>query len=93
MIGGWLIALVAWTVTASQRTIGQLAIIYLQTFVVGVGHFAHCIATSCEILAGVLAGVIPLAGCLSWLLPTTLGNICGGVLIVSLLNHGQVKES
>ncbi len=43
VIGGWLIALVAWTVTASHWTIGQLAMVYLLTFVVGVGHFAHCI--------------------------------------------------
>jgi formate/nitrite transporter FocA (FNT family) len=92
VIGGWLIALVAWTVTASHWTIGQLAIIYLLTFVVGIGHFAHCIASSCEILAGVVSGMIPAAGYFAWLLPATLGNICGGVLIVSLLNYGQVKE-
>jgi formate/nitrite transporter FocA (FNT family) len=92
IIGGWLIALVAWTVTASHWTIGQLAIIYLLTFVVGIGHFAHCIAGSCEILSAVLAGVVSLADYFRWLLPATLGNICGGVLIVSLLNYGQVKK-
>lgn len=92
VIGGWLIALVAWTVTASHWTIGQLAMIYLLTFVVGVGRFAHCIASSCEILVSVLAGAVPLAAYLQWLLPATLGNICGGVLIVSLLNYAQVKE-
>jgi len=26
-------------------------------------------------------------------LPATLGNICGGVFIVSLLNYGQVRAS
>lgn len=92
VIGGWLIALVAWTVTASHWTIGQLAMIYLLTFVVGVGHFAHCIAGSCEILAAVLAGAVSPLVYLSWLAPATMGNICGGVLIVSLLNYGQVKE-
>jgi formate/nitrite transporter FocA (FNT family) len=45
IIGGWLIALVAWTVTASHWTIGQIAMVY----------------------------------------------ICGGVLMVSLINYGQVK--
>jgi len=92
VVGGWLIALVAWTVTASHWTIGQLAIIYLLTFVVGVGRFAHCIASSCEILAAVMAGAIPAWGYFGWLFPATLGNICGGVLIVSLLNYAQVKE-
>lgn len=92
VIGGWLIALVAWTVTASHWTIGQLAIIYLLTFVVGIGHFAHCIAGSCEILSAVVAGSVSIAEYFRWLAPATLGNICGGVLIVSLLNYGQVKK-
>ena len=83
----------AWTVTASHWTIRQSAIIYLLTFVVGAGRFAHCIASSsCEIVVSVLAGAVPATRYLAWLVPATQGNICGGVLIVSLLNYGQVKE-
>ncbi len=92
IIGGWLIALVAWTVTASHWTIGQFAIVYLLTFVVGIGRFAHCIAGSGEILSAVMAGAVPVVGYLRWLGPATLGNICGGIFIVSLLNYGQVKN-
>jgi len=88
---GWMIALVAWTVTASHWTIGQLTMVYLLTFVVGIGRFAHCIAGSAEILSAVVTGSIPLAEYFRWLIPATLGNICGGVLMVSLLNYGQVK--
>lgn len=91
VIGGWLIALVAWTVTASHWTIGQLTVIYLFTFLVGVGRFGHCIAGSCEILAAVAARSIPPYSYLHWIVPTTLGNVCGGVVIVSLLNYGQVR--
>ncbi len=91
VVGGWLIALVAWTVTASHWTIGQLAMIYLLTFLVGIGHFAHCIASSCEILTAVMFGSVALTTYVHWLLPATLGNICGGVVIVSLLNYGQVR--
>lgn len=93
VIGGWLIALVAWIVTASHWTIGQLTVIYLLTFVVGVGRFAHCIAGSCEILAAVVHGTIPGYAYFHWLLPATIGNICGGTIIVSLLNYGQVRAS
>lgn len=91
IIGGWLIALVAWVVTASHWTIGQLVMVWLLTFVVGVGRFAHCIATSGEILSAVVAGALPLGAYLYWLLLATLGNIVGGVFIVSLLNYGQVR--
>jgi formate/nitrite transporter FocA (FNT family) len=87
------IALVAWIVTASHWTIGQLTVIYLLTFVVGVGRFAHCIAGSCEILAAVLHGAISTYTYFHWLLPATAGNICGGTVIVSLLNYGQVRAS
>lgn len=93
VIGGWLIALVAWIVTASHWTIGQLTVIYLLTFVVGVGRFAHCVAGSCEILAAVFHGTISGYTYVHWLLPATLGNICGGTIIVSLLNYGQVRAS
>jgi formate/nitrite transporter FocA (FNT family) len=92
VIGGWLIALVAWMVTASHWTIGQVAMIWLLTFIVGVGHFAHCIVTSCEILSAMLAGAVSPGQYLHWLLPATLGNIGGGVFIVSVLNYGQVRQ-
>ncbi len=92
VIGGWLIALVAWTVTASHWTIGQLTMVWLLTFVVGIGRFAHCIVTSSEILSAVFAGSLSLGVYVRWLLPATLGNIVGGVVIVSLINYGQVKE-
>lgn len=91
VIGGWIIALVAWMVTASHWTIGQIVVIWLLTFLVGLGHFAHCIATSGEILGAVFAGSLPLSAYIRWIIPATLGNIVGGVFIVSLLNWGQVK--
>ncbi len=91
VIGGWMIALVAWLVTASHWTIGQLAVIWLLTFVVGIGHFAHCIASTGEIMSAVFGGSVPFLGFLKWLALATAGNICGGVTIVTVLNFGQVK--
>ncbi len=91
VIGGWIIALVAWMVSASTWTIGQIAVIWVLTFVVGLGHFSHCIATSGEILAAVFSGHEPLRVYLNWLFCATSGNIIGGIFIVTLLNFGQVK--
>ena len=69
VIGGWLIALVAWMVSASHWTIGQIAVVWLLTFVVGIGGFSHCIATSGEILSAVVTGNLSVAtyfiGCCS----------------------------
>jgi len=65
--------------------------VWLLAFVVGVGRYAHCIATSGEIL--VLADRLGAVVYLHWLLLATLGNIVGGVLMVSLLNYGQMREA
>ncbi len=91
VVGGWMIAMVAWLVSSSHSITGSVALIWLLTFVVGAGHFAHCIATSGEILVAVLGHAIPASAYLRWILPATLGNICGGVLLVTLLEYGQVK--
>ena len=91
VIGGWIIALVAWLVSGSHSITGSVMLIWLLTFLVGLGHFAHCIASSGEILAAVLQHEVTVSQYFAWLLPAVLGNITGGVLIVTLLEYGQVK--
>jgi formate-nitrite transporter family protein len=41
----------------------------------------------------VIAGRLSAGSYLHWLLLATLGNIVGGVVMVSLLNYGQVREA
>ena len=91
VVGGWIIATVAWLVSASHSITGSVMLIWTMTFIVGLGHFAHCIATSGEILSSVLAGQNTVGQFLMWLAPATAGNICGGVLLVTLLEYGQSK--
>ena len=89
VVGGWIIAMVAWLVSASHSITGSVMLIWTMTFIVGLGHFAHCIATSGEMLSSVLSGQLHVVQFLSWLLPATAGNITGGVLLVTLLEYGQ----
>ncbi len=91
VVGGWIIAMVAWLVSGSHSITGSVALIWSLTFVVGLGHFAHCIATSGEILAAVLGHQLPALTYFAWLLPAVAGNIAGGVLLVTLLEYGQSK--
>lgn len=91
VVGGWIIAMVAWLVSGSHSITGSVAIIWALTFIVGLGHFAHCIATSGEILAAVLSNGVSAAAYFRWLLLATSGNILGGVVLVTLLEYGQVK--
>ena len=86
---GWIIATAAWLVSGSHSVTGSIAILWMLTFVVGLGGFAHCIATSGEIFSAVLTGHFTLLGYLRWLGLAVAGNVCGGVLMVTLLEYGQ----
>jgi formate/nitrite transporter FocA (FNT family) len=90
VIGGWIIALTAWLVSGSHSITGSVMVIWMLTFVMGLGNFAHCIATSCEVLVAVLAHRAPWSAYPMWFFPAVLGNICGGVGLVTILEYGQV---
>jgi len=90
VMGGWIIATVAWLVSGSHSITGSVMIIWMLAFVVGLGNFAHSIATSGEILAAVLIGKATWSSYGIWLLLAVAGNICGGVGMVTLLEYGQV---
>jgi formate/nitrite transporter FocA (FNT family) len=90
MMGGWIIATVAWLVSGSHSITGSVLIIWLLAFVVGLGNFAHCIAASGEVFAAILTGRAPWVTFPAWFFPAVGGNICGGVGMVTLLEYGQV---
>lgn len=90
VMGGWIIATVAWLVSGSHSITGSVMVIWALTFVVGLGNFAHCIATSGEILTAVLTHHAVWMSYPRWLGPAVAGNVCGGVGMVTLLEYGQV---
>jgi formate/nitrite transporter FocA (FNT family) len=90
VMGGWIIATVAWLVSGSHSITGSVMIIWLLAFVVGLGNFAHCIAASGEVFAAILTHHAPWLAFPTWFIPAVAGNICGGVGMVTLLEYGQV---
>ena len=90
VIGGWMIATVAWLVAASQWTIGQFMVIFSITFLLGLGHFDHCVVTTGEAVVALIEGDLGGGRLAAWLAVVTAGNIVGGVGIVALLNYAQV---
>ncbi len=89
IFAGWLIAMVVW-MRAAVNT-GQLAIIVILTYVVGLAGLTHIIAGSVEVLFLVAKGELSWWACLGgYMTPTLLGNILGGTALVSALNHAQV---
>ena len=87
---GWIIATAAWLVSGSHSISGSVMMLWMLTFVVGLGSFAHCIASSAEILAAVLRGQAAWMGYAHWFWLAVVGNVCGGVFMVTVLEYGQV---
>jgi formate/nitrite transporter FocA (FNT family) len=67
-------------------------IIWMLTFIVGLGNFAHCVIGSCEVFAAVLNHQVAWAAYPQWFFPAVSGNICGGVVLVTILEYGQVMH-
>jgi len=89
IFAGWLIALMVWLLPFSET--GRVWVILFITYLVGVGQFSHIIAGSVEtftIAALGQKGWLTVLG--GYIVPTLIGNILGGVSLVTTLNHAQV---
>lgn len=94
IFGGWIVALIAWMVAASKDTISQVFFIYGLAFLIPAAGLPHCIAGSSEVLMTVFSGEFSWGNYgIGFLVPTTIGNILGGIFVVTLLNYGQVIGS
>lgn len=90
VFAGWLIALMVWLLPSAENA--RLQIILIITYVVALGRFTHIIAGSVSTLYLVSLGKITWATCLgTFLIPTLIGNIIGGVSLVAALNFAQVS--
>ncbi len=89
VFAGWLIALMVWLLPLAEAA--RVSVIGIITYVVGLGNFAHSIAGSIEVLYLVMIDRLSWSGYVgTFLLPTLLGNIIGGVALVAVINHAQV---
>jgi formate/nitrite transporter FocA (FNT family) len=76
---------------ATLVSVLRLWTIVLVSYVVGLAGLTHIVAGSTEVLYLVMRGARSWASVMTgYLLPTLLGNIIGGVSLVSALNHAQV---
>lgn len=94
LLAGWLVALIAWLVQATEGSIVHIIIIYVVAYlIIGLGLF-HCVIGTAEVLLGMFAGAPITWGSwlLNFLLPTTLGNIVGGVVFVAGLKGFQAAN-
>jgi formate/nitrite transporter FocA (FNT family) len=91
IFAGWLIALLSWLLASTHSTGAQIALIWLCTAPIAALQFRHSIAGSVEAFYRAAGGEASWGSMLSdFVVPAVLGNAIGGVLLVALLNYGQV---
>ena len=88
---GFLMAAMVWMIAGAAS--GQLAIVYLMTYLIGAGGFAHIVTGSVNALLLVLAGDMTVPQMLlGFALPVLAGNIVGGTALFALLSYAQVMK-
>ena len=89
IFAGWMIALMVWLLPAAENQ--RVLVIMILTYVVGAASLTHIIAGSVDAFYGAINGLASWKEVfLGFLLPVFIGNSIGGVLLVSLINFGQV---
>jgi formate/nitrite transporter FocA (FNT family) len=91
VFAGWLIALLSWLLASTENSITQVAFVWLCTAPIAALHFRHSIAGAVEAFYRAAAGDASWGRMLGdFVVPAVIGNAIGGVLLVALLNYGQV---
>ena len=89
IFAGWLIALMVWLLPGAETA--RVPIIVILSYLIGLGQLPHIIAGSVEVFYVVADGSASWGEYLGgYAAPTLIGNIIGGVALVSALNHAQV---
>jgi formate/nitrite transporter FocA (FNT family) len=91
ILGGWLVALIAWLIQSTKGSAVHFILIYVISYLLIALTLYHSIIGSIEVLLGMFAGApITWATWLgSFLLPAVAGNIIGGVVFVAGLKGFQ----
>jgi formate/nitrite transporter FocA (FNT family) len=93
IFGGWLVALMAWLVSSTRATGAQVLYIWITTAPIAAFGFRHSIAGAVEAFYLAISGAATWGAMIgAFLIPAIIGNVIGGVVLVALLNHGQVGE-
>ncbi|HEY3804872.1 MAG TPA: formate/nitrite transporter family protein [Kofleriaceae bacterium] len=91
VFAGWLIALMVWLLPGAEGA--RAGTVVIVTYVIGLGGFAHVIAGAVEVFYLAVSGVLSWTHVIGgWLVPVLLGNLAGGLLLVTALNHAQVTS-
>lgn len=87
---GYLMAATVWLMPAAGAA--QFQVVFVMTWLIGVGGFAHIVAGSFEAALLALAGEFGATDLLRFAVPALIGNIVGGTALFALIAHAQVMK-
>ena len=94
VIAGWLVAGMVWLTHATREGTTRLLIVFAVMSLIPMAGLYHCVVGACEAVYGVLQGVLTLPEAVfGFVLPVTIGNTLGGVLLVAIINFAQTRET
>ena len=89
---GFIIAALVW-IMPRMESAGEVLMIIILTYLIGLGGMSHVIAGSTELFILVARGELALtAAVFGGILPAFAGNVLGGTGIFAALTYGQVRE-
>jgi formate/nitrite transporter FocA (FNT family) len=90
-LAGWLIALMIWLLPFAESA--RIWVIIILAYIVGLAELPHVIAGNVNTFYLVSTGAVSFWNCLgSYLVPTLIGNIIGGVALVAVGAHAEFFE-
>lgn len=89
---GFLIAALVW-ILPRMESAGEVLMIMIVTYVIGLGDMSHVVAGSTELFILVVRGELGIAAAIfGGILPALAGNVLGGTGIFAALTYAQVRE-
>ncbi len=89
VFAGWLLALMVWLMPFAETS--RVFVIIAATWIIGVCGFTHVIAGSVEMAFLLTTGAAGLdQAFINFLAPVLIGNVIGGLALVTAINHAQV---
>ncbi|HWB87454.1 MAG TPA: formate/nitrite transporter family protein [Bryobacteraceae bacterium] len=88
IFAGWLLALLVWLLPFAEHA--RFFVIIGIAWMIGVCSFTHVVAGAVEVFFAAASGLAPWHNTAGYIIPALLGNIVGGIALVSALNHAQV---
>jgi formate/nitrite transporter FocA (FNT family) len=94
VLAGWLMALGGWLLMSTPHDVSRIIVIYVTTFLIGLGGLHHSIVGTSELLvAGMTGAAIGLSEAFVTIGLAVLGNLVGGALFVAVLNYGHIRQT